>query len=426
MDHYSILDSGSQAQPGIPPAQAVSLPDRILPAIAELNGDSIEKNPSQAGKRAFAEPYPADLLPPTVHFPGEDGGKSLVEMARRDLDATLQLLVERAEYITGATGAAIALRESEEMVCRASSGSSAPGVGARLQVDSGLSGESVRLRRILLCEDARTDPRVNRESCEALGLVSAVVMPLFREQEIAGLFELFSDKAHAFTERDLAALERMGEMVNTALDHAEAAGATPGALAVSAALGRETSANSAGPASQEKTAAPVSTGFSLEPGSASTTAPAPKPAPQLAKATAAGAEVGPIADSPSAPRSVSPEDKNPAPAAAPLPETGPVTVRVDEVRSFAGIHKCESCGFPISEGRRLCLDCEARITPKAPSADKKAPPGNDVSELSPQFLTGGLEDSSRDKTSIFRNKFILASLVVGTILLVAFLLSRLS
>src|SRR5207248_8250169 len=36
--------------------------------------------------------------------------------------------------------------------------------------------------------------------------------------EVIGIFEVFSNKPRAFQERDLLALERMGEMVNTALD----------------------------------------------------------------------------------------------------------------------------------------------------------------------------------------------------------------
>ncbi|HST11570.1 MAG TPA: GAF domain-containing protein, partial [Terriglobales bacterium] len=163
-----------------------------------------------------------------MQFPGEDGGKSLAEMAERDLTATLQLLAERAQYITGATGAAIALRDHEEMVCRASAGPSAPEVGAQLQVNSGLSGESVRTRQTLRCDDANTDTRVNRESCEALGIRSVVVMPLLRGDEVIGVFELFSDQANVFETRDLAALERMGAMVHTALEHsANALGLDP-------------------------------------------------------------------------------------------------------------------------------------------------------------------------------------------------------
>ena len=144
-------------------------------------------------------------------------------MAQRDLAATLQLLAERAQYITGATGAAIALRDSGEMVCRASAGPSAPEVGAQLQINSGLSGESVRTRQTLRCDDAYTDGRVNRESCEALGIRSVVVMPLLRDEEVLGVFELFSDKANIFEARDITALERMGSMVHTALEHSATA-----------------------------------------------------------------------------------------------------------------------------------------------------------------------------------------------------------
>ena len=149
--------------------------------------------------------------------------QSLAGMAERDLTAALQLLAERAQYITGATGAAIALRDHEEMVCRASAGSSAPEVGRNCKSIPASRGESVRTRQTLRCDDAATDTRVNRESCEALGIRSVVVMPLLRGDEVIGVFELFSDQANVFETRDLAALERMGAMVHTALEHSAAA-----------------------------------------------------------------------------------------------------------------------------------------------------------------------------------------------------------
>src|SRR5262249_45715952 len=150
--------------------------------------------------------WPGTNRPPTepvseVRFPGEDGGKSLAEMAERDLGATLQLLAERAQYITGAPGSAIALLDGEVMGCKATAGMSAPSVGTQLEVNSGLSGESVRTQQTLVCEDASTDGRVNRESCEALGIASVVVMPLLRESIVIGVFELFSDRPRAFGER---------------------------------------------------------------------------------------------------------------------------------------------------------------------------------------------------------------------------------
>src|SRR6266851_6561512 len=175
MDYYSILDNS--------PSQAV--PETAPPNLVPVNlGPSNPVPPRMELKKA------APAVREALRFPGEDGGKSLSEMAQRDLNTALQLLAERAQYITGASGAAIALREGENMVCRASAGPSAPELGAHLQVDSGLSGESIRTQQILRCDNAETDARVNWESCRALGIVSIMVMPLLREREVSGVFEL--------------------------------------------------------------------------------------------------------------------------------------------------------------------------------------------------------------------------------------------
>jgi len=114
------------------------------PYTISWNLSTLDRNSSQAGlKNCPPESVRSrsPVAPPRTHerlqFPAEDGGKSLSEMAQRDLNAALQLLAERAQYITGASGAAIALREDEEMICRASAGPSAPALGAHLQVNSG-------------------------------------------------------------------------------------------------------------------------------------------------------------------------------------------------------------------------------------------------------------------------------------------------
>src|SRR5450755_630019 len=157
-------------------------------------------------------------------FPAEDAGQSLADMAGRDLDAALQLLSDRAQYITGASGAAIALRRNgkNDMLCRASSGSNAPELGALLSSEFGLSGESVRTRQPLRCDDAERDARVNREVCRQMGIASVVVMPVVNDDEVLGVFELFSGKANAFGARDVSAVQRLSEMVETAVRLAHA------------------------------------------------------------------------------------------------------------------------------------------------------------------------------------------------------------
>lgn len=179
----------------------------------------MEPSPSRDKASSTAASLQSD-----VRLPGQDGVHSLAEIARRDLDAALQLLANRAQYITGASGAAIALRRSgkKDMLCRATTGSNAPELGALLSTEFGLSGESVRTRQPLRCDDAERDDRVNREVCRQLGIASVVVMPVVNDAEVLGVFELFSGKVNAFGERDLSAVQRLSEMVETAVRLAEA------------------------------------------------------------------------------------------------------------------------------------------------------------------------------------------------------------
>ncbi len=244
-----------------------------------------------------------------------------------ELDSALQLLVERAQYITGATGTALALPLGEEMVCRASTGSCAPAVGARLQVRSGLTGESISRRQLLRCDNAETDPRVNLEACRALGIASIVVLPLLRRSgEVRGLFELFSDHPYAFEERDLVALERMADLTLTALD-----------LAEQDLAGQDL-------AEQGQSSVP-----------ASAAAPTPALRREAVKPvefpTSSVAEEGAAAD--------------PLPAESAerveLPDEMPLRAEAAHVpEAMLRVQKCASCGFPVSEGRMFCLDCEKR------------------------------------------------------------------
>jgi putative methionine-R-sulfoxide reductase with GAF domain len=232
-------------------------------------------------------------------------------LAETELESALQLLVERAQYITGATGTALALPQGGEMVCRASAGSSAPPVGARLQVRSGLTGESISRRQMLRCNNAETDPRVNLEACRALGIASIVVLPLLRQNgEIRGLFELFSDHPYAFEERDLIALERMADLSLTALDLAEH---RPNSARVPRREPEKPAGSLTGNGAH---AAPQAAAIQLKPELAGPFAP-PAELP-------AGRE--PVADS--------------------VPE------------AMLRVQRCAGCGFPVSEGRTLCLDCE--------------------------------------------------------------------
>jgi hypothetical protein len=400
---------------------------------------------------ATGTPASTNLLS-NVRFPGEDGGYSLADMARRDLDAALQLLVDRAQYITGASGAAIALRRSgkNDMQCRASTGSNAPELGALLSTEFGLSGESVRTRQPLRCDDAERDARVNRDVCRHLGIASVVVMPVVNDDEVLGVFELFSGEVNAFGERDLSALQRLSEMVETAVRLAEAAenlpewlrtaGISPPAVAdaaLEAALeedkilegpdletlaAEELVPNNlvaeelvledvvleepkpalkvAAQAGAEKTELDTPAGEALAAQSESASAEplSPKiPTPLTRSGQALSQKTlenetpvihGTVTAAPEPPKAVILETVAAAPQ-APTPQTEPVPsaaslpsknqlfwsaalnpaadaakpAEVDQSHVppvLRNLHKCQACGFPVSAGRILCVECEEK------------------------------------------------------------------
>jgi hypothetical protein len=335
MDHYSILDHSSSslaveaAMPG--PNSSGSATPSVSAAIAVANA---------------LLPRPAQTEP---RFPGEDGGRSLAEMAHADLDAALQLLAERAQYITGASGVAIALRRSghNDMLCRASAGDNAPELGALLSMEYGLSGESVRTRQLLRCDDAERDPRVNHDVCRELGIASVVVMPIVDDDRVLGVFELLSGTPGAFDERDLSALLRLSEMVETAVRHALIPPTVPEADPVETAT-PQVAAVKVVPAPVAPSESQSESEFKAHEIGTDPAAPFPSPTSLPPKPTAAPSAPKRLLFWSAAMRAQSSEQpKNDTPAIA-----VPATLR--------NLQKCQACGFPVSQGRAFCVECEER------------------------------------------------------------------
>jgi hypothetical protein len=143
-----------------------------------------------------------------------------VEALGADLGAALQLIAARTQTLLRASGAALALsgHAPDIMVCRASAGVDAPPVGARLQVGSGFSGECVKTGRLLRCDDSEFDPRVDRESCRALGIRSIIASPVRVGEKSIGILEAFSPQPEFFTETDATVLQRLTETVLAAVN----------------------------------------------------------------------------------------------------------------------------------------------------------------------------------------------------------------
>ena len=134
-----------------------------------------------------------------------------------DLEPGISIITERAQALTGATGAAIALRRGSEIICRARAGRTAPDIGVRLQTDTGLSADCVRTGEVLLCNDAESNPRVDLASCRRLGVRSILVAPLRHLRRTLGIFEILSARPQAFDQQDVATMQFLSSMMVAAL-----------------------------------------------------------------------------------------------------------------------------------------------------------------------------------------------------------------
>jgi len=154
-------------------------------------------------------PSDAEIRGLTSALAASGGGDASEDLA---LDLVLNQIVEQACLATGATGAAIALTRNREMVCRATTGRTAPDLGVRLD-NAGFSAECLRVGTLQRCDDTETDPRVDASACRLLGVRSILVVPLWYWGEFMGIFEIFSPRPNAFGERDEQTLQALAYRV---------------------------------------------------------------------------------------------------------------------------------------------------------------------------------------------------------------------
>jgi GAF domain-containing protein len=176
-----------------------------------------------AAERAPLRPSYSDTLAAVTAVQRE------VEALGADLAGALQLIATRTQTLLRASGTALALADATPgfMVCRANAGEDAPPVGARLQIGLGFSGECVKTGRLLKCDDAEADSRVDHESCRALGIRSILAAPVRAGEKSIGILEAFASQPEAFAESDGRVLQRLAETVLAAINRAARAGNLP-------------------------------------------------------------------------------------------------------------------------------------------------------------------------------------------------------
>ena len=181
--------------------------DRLVRQLLETVPTSIHEFSSLQKQRAMPLSAGQGCL-----FPAQDS--YLVE---EEMGPAIHVIAERAQTLTRATGAAIALKKGNEIVCRARTGRTAPDLGVRLQTDSGVSAQCVRTGEVVVCHDAQDDPFADKAICHHMGVRSVLAAPLRHLRTTLGVFTVLSGDPYAFDQRDVAVMQLLSSMMVAAM-----------------------------------------------------------------------------------------------------------------------------------------------------------------------------------------------------------------
>lgn len=219
-----------------------------------------------------------------VILPAE-AGNSLLEAAEMEFQATLQLLADRACWVSGARAAEIALQSGAHLRYAAVSGAS------QREPGSAAPRDEAPFRHCL------TDNRIVHARAHQ-GSAFCMAVPIPQDGEAVGFVNLLSEEA--FNSEDETAVARIAELVEVALQHRDAA------------------------ARAERLEFRDS---ELE-------------LPSLW----------------SAPENVRPNNR-----AVEAPQAA--------TKTATQVETCAACGFPVSPGRSLCVECELKPETAIPAKD---------------------------------------------------------
>jgi len=148
--------------------------------------------------------------------------RTQTEIAASDLDllATMQLIAERSQELTCASGAVVEIVEEDELVYHVATGDATPYLGMRIEQGSSLSGLCVTEERLLRSDDTANDPRVDAEACKRVNAASMICVPLLHRREVVGVLKVYSGVVGNFDDEAVEALELLTDLIAAHISHA--------------------------------------------------------------------------------------------------------------------------------------------------------------------------------------------------------------
>lgn len=136
------------------------------------------------------------------------------------VDAIAERVVERMRELTDADGAALGFIEGDELVYRASTGLVPQGF--HMPRTAGLTGVCLHTGKATLVTDLLTEEYAHRGLVDALGVRSAILVPLTDGDHHVGILLVNASSPGAFSEQDLQAVQLLAGQVGAVMSRAAA------------------------------------------------------------------------------------------------------------------------------------------------------------------------------------------------------------
>jgi EAL domain-containing protein (putative c-di-GMP-specific phosphodiesterase class I) len=135
----------------------------------------------------------------------------------------LQRVTDRTlDLVPAADGVMVGVADDHGVSYVCGAGQCMSFLGTRVDLDSSLSGITVRTGEVQRSDDTSRDPRVDADACRRLSVASLVCIPLCRRGEVLGVLAVNAASPNAFGVEDLEELchlaEFMGVVVGSAWD----------------------------------------------------------------------------------------------------------------------------------------------------------------------------------------------------------------
>jgi len=143
--------------------------------------------------------------------------QKLIQTLQLDLAAASELVAERVQKVTNASGTAIGILEKGDLVYRAATGSAVIDAGTRVAPASALSGDCLSKGSALNYPDVTSSLHVRSDLFRSRDVKAFIAVPVYHAGQVAGVLELRFARVNSFREADLRTAELMAGLLSEAM-----------------------------------------------------------------------------------------------------------------------------------------------------------------------------------------------------------------